>query len=239
MKKYLSSYAVLLFLLFGFSGVSNAVIIDFTGGIAYLTDGSTVVTNDTDPYYYNVDYYVEDGIRIDFIGGSGIIGNYYGADKFGNPAYQNSVIHAHWDVLDSIQFSKVDGSAMSLNYVDLTSNTENEGGASTGNEFSHITSSNGDSMQLPSSDWGVGYLSDGTTPGDGIERLWLNSDFDDITAFIITSENAECFGLDNFYIDEAAPPTDPVSPVPEPSTMLLLGLGFSGIALCGKKKLKL
>lgn len=212
------------FSLFALATAANAVIVDFTGGTAYLVGGGTYTPTDTGGYNANVDYYIEDGIKIDFVGGPGIIGNYYGSF----PPYtdDNSVIHAHWFGLSSVVFSKVDGSNMDLNYVDLTSNTFVGGGKATGTEISHITPSGGGSLLLPSSDWGINYLSSGA-PGDGIKRLWLPSSFDGITSFTVTSQNAYCFGLDNFYIDEAAP-----QPTPDAGSVLVL-LSISLIGLAG------
>jgi len=212
--------------MFGIVTVSNAVVIDFTGGTAYLNGGGTATPTNTGTYWSNVDYYIEDGIKIDFIGGSGgIIGNYYGGYT-GKSSENNSVIHAHWDALTSIVFSKVDGSTFDMNYMDLTSNTTVGGYGATGTELSYVTTNNGDAMLLPYSDWGISLLSDGMTAGDGIKRLWMSAAFDGITSFTVTSTNAYCFGLDNFYIDEPPPP-----PVPEPTTMLLLGLGLMGLAV--------
>jgi len=229
--KFLPLGIALLILLLGVP--ANAVVIDFTGGTGYLNGGGVINPTDTGGYWTNVDYYIEDGIRVDFIGGSGgIIGNYYGSFSPGTD--DNSVIHAHWNALSSIVFSKVDGSTMDLNYMDLTSNTIIGGGAATGEELSYVTSNNGDSMLLPSSDWGINYLSNGA-PGDGIERLYMSSAFDGILSFTVTSQNAYCFGLDNFYIDEEAPP---INPVPEPSTMVLMGLGLAGLAGFGRKKFR-
>lgn len=205
------------------AGIASAVVVDFVGGEATLWDGSKVYPTDTGGYYGDVDYYVEDGIMIDFVGGYGIIGDYYSIGA-GGPV-NNSVIHAHWDSLGSIVFSKVDGSTMDLNYMDLTSNTEIGGGQSTGNERSYVTASSGGSMLLPSSDWGIDYDYWGDV-GDGIQRLWMADDFDGITSFTVTSQNAYCFGLDNFYIDEPAPPGVPDAA----GTLLLLGLGISGLA---------
>ncbi len=214
----------------GFIPLAQAVVIDFNGGIATLRDGSTVSVTDTDLFQDSVDYYIEDGIMIDFIGGYGTIGDYYSIGSEGT-VYENSVIHSHWHGLDSIVFSKVDGSTMDLNYMDLSSNTESGGGQATGNERSYITSSEGHEMHLPSSDWGLDYDFFGD-PGDGISRLWMDDNFDNITYFTVTSENAYCFGLDNFYIDEPAPP---IEPVPEPGTMALLGLGVLGMVGMRKK----
>jgi hypothetical protein len=210
------------------AGTASATIIEFSGGTAYLTNGSTVTPTDTSSRIDSVDYYIEDGIKVDFIGGTGILGNYYGG--FTGATVQNAVIHAHWHGLDSVVFSKVDGTTMDLNYMDLSSNTTVGGGAASGNELSYITSSNGYSELLPSSDWGIDKLAGGAA-GDGIERLWLDSNFDNILSFTVTSENAYCFGLDNFYIDEAAP-----NPVPEPAAMLLFGIGITGLIGTRRKK---
>ena len=225
MRRTILSVLVVVALALGTAGSASGAIIDFSGGTATLSDASTVTTTNTG-LWYNVDYYVESGIKVDFIGDVGIIGNYYGS--FGDPV-QNSVIHGHWaaaggGLLTSIVFSKLDGSTLDLNYVDITSNTTFGGFAATGTELSYITTSGGYSLLLPSSDWGINVLSDGSTPGDGVQRLWLNNNFDNITSFTFTTQNAYCFGMDNFYIDEPAPR------VPVPGSLLLTGIGLAGLA---------
>lgn len=76
---------------------------------------------------------------------------------------------------------------------------------------------------LPSSDRGLDYDFYGVA-GDGVARTYLDSRFDGITSFSVTSQNAYCFGLDNFYIDEAPPPDVPDGG----STMCLLGVALAG-----------
>ena len=213
----------------GFVVAAFADIIEFVGGTAYDQWGGSFTVLDG-VRYDGIDYYIEDGMLIDFVGGSGIIGDYYGS-YVGKPGSQSNVIHAHPFENIDIVFSREDGSAFDLNYVDMTSNTVVGGGASSGAELSYITSSEGYSMLLPSSDWGIDWLSNGTTPGDGIARLWLDDNFNNITSFTLSSENAYCFGMDNFYIDEPPPP-----PVPEPSTLILLCLGLAGLAAVNRKK---
>lgn len=211
-------------MMLGFATAAQAVVIDFTGGTAYLVGGATYTPTDTGGYASNVDYYIEDGIKIDFVGGTGIIGNYYG--NFFPYTDDNSVLHAHWDSgVTSVVFSKVNGEAMDLNYMDLTSNTVVGGGLDNGNERSWVTPSGGAAQLLPSSDWGINYLSTGA-PGDGIERLYLGASFDGITSFTVTSDNAYCFGLDNFYIDEPAPPGMPDAG----GTLSLVTLGMAMLA---------
>ena len=56
-------------------------------------------------------------------------------------------------------------------------------------------------MLLSSSDWGFAYDNVGAV-GYGVSRLWFGSAFDNITFFTVTSQDAFCFGMDNFYIDE-------------------------------------
>jgi len=200
------------------------VVIDFAGGTATLWDTSTVTTTNTGLWDSVVDYYEEGGMRVDFVNGYGTIGDYYSTGP-GGP-YYNSVIHAHPFYSIDIVFTKLDGSTFDLNYVDMTSNTVTGGGQSSGGELSYITASNGHSMLLPSSHWGLDYTWYGD-PGDGIARLWLDSNFDNITSFTLSSQNAYCFGMDNFFIDEAPPPQ-----VPEPSAFLTWG-GLVGLGLVG------
>jgi hypothetical protein len=225
MKQKLITSLVAASVLFGASQ-SRAVVIDFVGGTAFFTGGGSDVISLGELYIDAVDYYIEDGIKIDFIGGSGTIGNYY---DIGPEVVLDNVIHAHWaaggiGTITSIVFSKVDGSTLDLNYMDLTSNTTTGGGQASGTELSHVTSSLG-TMLLPSSDWGYALDFFGGT-GDGVERLFLNSDFDGILSFTVTSANADCFGLDNFFIDEPAPPAG----VPDAgSTLALLGVAAAGL----------
>jgi len=229
-KKFLASLAVVTFLL-GTTATSFGVVIDFAGGTATLSPFSTVPTTNTG-LWTNVDWYVENGIKVDFIGGLGIIGDYYsGGQGTGpgspGPPYYNSVIHAHWNPLTSIVFTKpnVAGGLLTfdLNYVEITSNTTVAGGQQTGTELTYITPSGGSPVLLPSSDWGFAYDFSGVR-GDGVSQLWFGSAFDNITSFTITSQNAICFGMDNFYIDEEGPP------IPAPGAILLgsIGLGLVG-----------
>ncbi len=123
-KRYYASVVTGVMLL-GFATASSSAVIDFAGGTAYLTDGTSVTTTNTGLWEDNVDYYIEDGIRIDFVGGPGTIGDYYNNSPAGGiGGYGNSVIHAHPDTGVEIVFSKVDGSAFDLNYVDITSWSE-------------------------------------------------------------------------------------------------------------------
>ncbi|HSL22481.1 MAG TPA: PEP-CTERM sorting domain-containing protein [Vicinamibacterales bacterium] len=202
------------------AGTARADIIDFTGGIARLSNGTDVTTNNSNLWTDVVDFYTEEGMKYDFIGGYGTVGDYYSIGAGGSVG--NDVVHAHWFGLSQMVITRVDGSPFDLNYVDITSNTTMGGSQQTGTEETYITTNNGYSMLLPSSDWGFAFDFYGEV-GDDVARLVLDSHFDGVTSVTITSQNAYCFGMDNFYIDEPAP-------VPEPSSLLLLGLGLVGVA---------
>lgn len=207
----------------GAAGATQAVVVDFTGGTAHLYDGTDVVTNNTVSYTDQVDYYDEGGFRFDFIGGYGTVGNYYAIGfRPDGSSINDDVVHAHWFSLSSMTITALDGSRFDLNYIDLTSNTVVGGGQADGTEQSYITNDSGYSMLLPSSDWGLDYDYFGAT-GDGVARLYLDSNFDNVLSVTFTSLNAYCFGMDNFYINEPPPP------IPEPATLALLGLGIAGL----------
>ena len=230
MKRKFWTIMLSLFLLLGVTGIATATVIDFTGGTVLLYDGSTGTTNNSNLWTDQVISYEEDGFLYTFTGGYGTVGDYYSIGDGGFVG--NDVIHAHWSSLSSMTITKIAGGTFDLNYIDLTSNTVVGGGQSDGTEQSYITNDSGYSMLLPSSDWGFDIDFNGNT-GDGVARLWLDSNFDNVTSVTFTSQNAYCFGLDNFYIDEEPPPPPAV---PEPATFLLFGLGILGLAGASRKK---
>ncbi|MCX4029670.1 PEP-CTERM sorting domain-containing protein [Endozoicomonas sp. SM1973] len=209
------------------TSLSHASLIDFTGGTVHHFNGGTAVT-DKSTNYQEVDYYVEDGVKFDFIGPSGTassynIGNYYGIE--------NDVIHGHWSEgpygdMESIFVNMLDGSAFDLNYFKITSNTSNGGGPASGNEKVYLNAladgvNISYSMLLPSDDWGFN--------GPNAE-IFLGAEFDNISAFSITYEaSAVGFGMDEFFINEE--PT----PIPEPISILSFALGLAGLTLNRKK----
>ena len=67
----------LFFISLVIQNAANAALIDFTGGTAYVTgSGSLVTTAGYD--LTQADYYIENGFKLDFVGGSDSIGDYYG-----------------------------------------------------------------------------------------------------------------------------------------------------------------
>ena len=216
------------------TGSASAVVIDFTGGTAYLTDGSSGTTSTAHDWYSPTDYYIENGFKLDFVnsqGGGEYIGDYYGADASGN---LNDVIHGHWAPLHgdmtAVEITKVGGGTFDLNYFILTSNCEIGGGDATGNEVTYIEAWVGGVMThsqlLPPDSWGWdGVSSPGPLQND--PQIFLGSQFDavDLVRFTI-GNTVDCFGMDEFYIDEPAPV------IPEPSTIAIWSvLGGLGLAV--------
>jgi PEP-CTERM motif len=227
MRKCFAS-AIGLAMVVAFAVPAGATQINFTGGTVVRVSGPNQTTNNT-VTWDNVDYYLEGGFKLDFIGNtttfSSNIGNYYSAG--------NDVIHGHWNTgdfgtLTMIKVTKEDGSAFDLNYFVLTSNTDTGGSVASGNERVRIFASTDGvnpsaSMLLPPENWGF-----------PAAQINLGSDFDQIKAFWFVAENAvDCFGMDNFFIDEPAPNE---RAVPEPATLALLGLGLAGVAVARRRK---
>lgn len=196
-----SNVAATLAVLF-LAASSQAAVITFTGGTVTRLDTSTETTNGS-VIWDDVDYYEEAGFRLDFLPNSGSagfstnVGTYYGGG--------NDVIHAHWETgnfgnVTEIEITKIGGGTFDLNYFVLTSNTAFGGGAATGAELAYIEGFNnnvstGAPVLLPSEDWGF--------PG---VPVYLGSAFDTVDRVVFTAVNpVDCFGMDEFYIDEPAP----------------------------------
>ena len=228
MRKLTYAIAALAMIICG-AGLSHAAVITFTGGTATLLDGTTEIPSNT-VYWEGIDYYVEDGFKLDFIPNAGsagfstIIGNYYGAG--------NDVIHAHWATgdfgdVEAIEITKEGGGTFDLNYFILTSNTDTGGAPASGNEQAWVEGfaggfSTGAPVLLPPEDWGF-----------PATQIFLGPNFDsvDLVRFFVTN-TVDCFGMDEFYIDEPAPPA-----IPEPASLTLLGMGLAAIAFIKRRKL--
>ena len=200
MKKKLS-FLMGLLVPIAMTSTLNAALIDFTGGTVTRFSAPFTTVTDTTTSYDNVDFYVQDGIKFDFIGPTGNAFSYHVGDYYG---VGNDVIHGHWAAgpfgdMGSIRVEKLDGTAFDLNYFKITSNTSSGGGPASGAEEVYINAladgvTVSATMLLPPDDWGFA--------GPNSE-IFLGSDFDGIKAFTFTYGSvAVGFGLDEFFIDE-------------------------------------
>jgi hypothetical protein len=232
MKKFLTN--VVASCVIGFAGFANAAIIDFAGGTAYLNGGGTCITTDT-ANCGSVDYYEEDGFIFDFIGSNEFVGDYYRAT--------NSVVHAHWqNGLQAMEIRKSGGGIFDLNYFILTSNTIVGGGAANGLEETYVEAWAGgvmlERLLLTPDSWGFVGIHNVGSPLQTDPQIFLSSNFDAVDTVRFTSastvhgqpgheHDAFCFGMDMFFIDQAAPG---VNPVPAPASIALLALGLIALS---------
>lgn len=170
---------------------AQAAVVTFTGGTAFTIGGGSQVTSRSGTVS-NVDYYSEGQFVLDYIGTWGYIGDYYGQS--------NDVIHGHWTSLSAIEIHKTTGGTFDFNYFVLTSNTRNGGGSATGNEVAYVQGylsgvPTGNPVLLPPDHWGF--------PS---QQVYFGSDFDVVDRVVIFNADSYCFGMDEFYFDEAAPP---------------------------------
>lgn len=196
------------------ASAAQAAVIDFTGGTATSSPPGN--------------YYEENGFRVTSVGGTSFFGAYYGGT--------NNVIHSHWASppggglggVTAIEITKIGGGTFDLNYFILTSNTLTGGAPASGTEqtwiraLDNLNNQIGAALLLPSEDWGLG-----TTT-----QVFLGSNFDAVTTaqFYVTN-GVDCFGMDEFYIDEAAPPSVPDGG----TTASLFGLAIFGMAAVRRK----
>lgn len=206
MYKQIKNLMMGMVLSLGLAASASATVISFDGGT--VSSGGYV--------------YEEDGFRIQTFGGTAYYGDYYSVG--------NNVIHAHWQNgccgnVTKILVTKIDGSAFDLNYFILTSNTNTGGGRADGTEKAYIHASTDGvadsySQLLPSEDWGF-----------PATQVFLGPDFDNVKAFWFDqTSGVGCFGMDSFYINEAAPGT-----VPEPGSLVLVGAALLGLGVARRK----
>ena len=237
MKKILP----LILSLFTLVSFSKAVIVSFDGGIATTLDGQETEVTTTNQVS-DVSSYQEETITLTYnlyenagISSWQTVGDYYGTE--------NSVIHGHWEGLNSIEIERVNNIPFDLQYFQITSNTSIGGGPSTGDENIAIQGFlNGVAVTqlfgLPSENWGP----------ETVKDVFLPDSFDNVDKVIIsdrgtfaghtggsdcpTCNSAYCFGMDNFVFDEVVPETliqgnaETLSAVPEISASLLCSLSL-------------
>lgn len=220
------------------ASTANAVLIDFTGGTVFVSDGTTDVTGVPGIDFFGAKAYEEGGFRIEFITNgplnagdfSTIVGDY---DNTGN-----DVIHLHWDSgpfgnVTEVRISKIDGTTFDLGGFRVSTNTSIGGGPATGGEITWVNTSKASNIfTVTPDDWGLG-----AGPDPLISIAAGNALFDDIEWFSFANDalsSAVGLGLDNFFLDEPGDPDgeDPTPrQVPEPGTLALFSTGLFGLGL--------
>lgn len=209
----------------------NAAVITVAGGVATNTDNITY-TVEVGSTYYDIVTYVESNFQLNYEHTTGSYSPPTIQQYYDEP---NNILQINWTGgKHSIDILNVNGSIFDLNFFLLTSIATDSKGTAGGREHLYVQGYRyGQAVTAP-------YLL--PTNSNGIittDNILLSNEFDNIDLFRIFGEGAFNFGIDAFYINEAAPNVEGVvigqPAIPEPGVTTLLPLGLAALLLIRRR----